>query len=131
MKKILAQALKRYYGWKSVYIKDYVIDGAVCTVVLWVDASQQHEISIKFNIWDMLEFFVETTTTKIILDKDIKTKLSLVINQLSALEKAIPADRERIELHRILRLLRGIGGDQLENSKGLRSVESADQLCLF
>lgn len=56
MEKLLEQYLKSYHNWENIYIGNYSVDGAICTVTFYTDESRYYKETTNINIWDILVF---------------------------------------------------------------------------
>lgn len=56
MENLLERYLKNYQNWENIYIGNYNVDGAICTVTFYTDESRHYRETININIWDMLLF---------------------------------------------------------------------------
>ena len=56
MEKLLERYLKSYHNWENIYIGNYNVDGAICTVIFYTDESRYYKQTTNINIWDMLVF---------------------------------------------------------------------------
>jgi hypothetical protein len=56
MENLLERYLKSYHNWGNIYIDNYNIDGATCSVTFYTDESRYYKETTNINIWDMLVF---------------------------------------------------------------------------
>jgi hypothetical protein len=56
MEKLLEKYLINYSDWGDIYIGDYYIDGAICSVTFYTDPSRYYKETTNINVWDMLMF---------------------------------------------------------------------------
>ena len=56
MEKLLERYLRSCRYWENIYIGNYNIDGAICTVTFYTDESRHYKETTNINIWDIVVF---------------------------------------------------------------------------